>query len=234
MEQTRNEANDVNMSPAERWLSALGGGALALYGLKRGSWGGATLALAGGSMLYWGATGHCPVYGSLGVSTAGPDARPAGIRVEQAVTINRPAEELFRFWRRLENLPRFMRHLVSATEIDSERSHWVVKAPLGQTVEWDAVITSERENEGILWRSLDGADVQHAGSVHFAPAPGGRGTEVKVTLEYRPLAGPLGATVAKLFGEEPEQQIHEDLLRFKNLMEAGEVPTTQGQPIGKR
>jgi uncharacterized membrane protein len=139
---------------------------------------------------------------------------------------------LFRFWRNLENLPQIMRHLVSVTPIDAERSHWVARAPLDQTVEWDAVITSERENQWIVWRSVDGADVENAGSVRFEPAPGGRGTVVRVDLEYYPPAGVIGAAVAKLFGEEPAQQIHEDLRRFKQRLEAGEVPTTEGQPTG--
>jgi uncharacterized membrane protein len=189
--------------------------------------------VAGGSLVYWGLSCHCPVYEAMGVSPAREGGRFRGIRVEEAVTINRPAAELYQFWRNLENLPQIMRHLVSVTPIDPERSHWVARAPLGRTVEWDAAITSERENQWLVWRSVDGADVENAGSVHFEPATGGRGTVVRVILEYRPPAGAVGAAVAKLFGEEPAQQVHEDLRRFKQRMEAGEVPTVEGQPVGR-
>lgn len=156
-----------------------------------------------------------------------------GIEVKHQVTIDRPAEELFRFWRNFENLPQFMRHLESVTTLDNTRSHWVAKAPLGN-VEWDAEIVDEQPNQRIVWRSLPNADVVNAGSVLFLPGPTGRGTEVYVVLEYDPPAGVVGATVAKLFDEEPGQQVKEDLLRFKQLMEAGEIPTNEGQPSGTR
>jgi uncharacterized membrane protein len=144
------------------------------------------------------------------------------------MTINRSPQDLFNFWRNLENLPRFMRHLESVQNF-GQRSHWVARGPLGVRVEWDAEIYRERPNEMIAWRSLEGADVDNTGSVHFTPAPVGRGTEVRVVLKYDPPAGKAGAAVAKLFGKAPEQQIREDLRRFKQLMEAGEVPTTEGQ-----
>jgi uncharacterized membrane protein len=126
-----------------------------------------------------------------------------------------------------------MDHLESVRILDGKRSHWVAKAPLGTSVEWDAEIINEEANELIGWRSLEGADVPNAGSVRFRPAPGGRGTEVRVNLEYNPPTGKLGAAFAKLLGEEPERQVEEDLRRFKQWMEAGEIPTTAGQPKGK-
>jgi len=149
------------------------------------------------------------------------------------VTINRPPEDLYRFWRNFENLPRFMRHLESVSETGAGRSHWVAKAPAGSTVEWDAEIYNEKEGEMIAWRTLEGADVASAGSVHFEEAPGGRGTLMRVVLKYDPPAGKLGAIIARLFGENPEQQIAEDLGRFKQLMETGEVATTEGQPSAR-
>jgi uncharacterized membrane protein len=190
-------------------------------------------AVAGGSLLYRGLSGHCPLYSSLGVNTAhhGPATTiPAGqgIKVDQTVTINKSREELYRFWRNLENLPRFMRHLESV-RLQGNRSHWVAKGPLGTHVEWDAETYNENPNEMIAWRSLEGADVDSTGSVHFTPAPAGRGTEVRVVLKYNPPAGKLGAAVAKLFGEEPQQQIRDDLRRFKQLMETGEIATIEGQ-----
>jgi uncharacterized membrane protein len=231
----------TNVSTPERWVSGAGGGALAVYGLSRRNLRGLLMAAVGGEMLYRGVTGACPVYRALRINTAGSTASPnasiahgEGIKVERTVTVNRPAAELYRFWRNFANLPRFMDHLQSVQVLDRNRSHWVAKGPAGRSVAWDAEIITERENELIGWRSLPNADVSNAGSVHFTPAPGGRGTEVKVVLEYAPPAGRLGAAVAGLFGEAPENQVREDLRRFKQTMEAGEVATTTGQPVGAR
>ena len=236
-----NEERGVNVGEIERWASAIGGGALAVYGLTRGSLPGLALALIGGSLVYRGTTGHCNVYEAMGVSTSGHEgANPnvavsakRGIRVEKSVTVNKSPEELYRFWRNFENLPRIMDHLESVRTMGDTRSHWVAKAPAGSSVEWDAEIINDKRNEMIAWRSLEGADVNNAGSVHFREATGGRGTEVKVVLEYDPPGGTSGALVAKLFGEAPDQQITEDLRRFKQFMEAGENPTTEGQPSGR-
>ncbi len=209
----------VNVGETERWASAIGGGALALYGvsqlIRNGSWGGAVLALVGGSLIYRGTSGHCAMYEAAGINTAGSgeaDAKspvvsvPAerGIKVEKSIIINnRTPQELYQFWRRFENLPRFMNHLESVTETGGNRSHWVAKAPAGTSVEWDAEVYNEKEGELIAWRSLEGADVDSAGSVHFTPASGARGTEVRVVLKYDPPGGVVGAAIAKLFGEEP-------------------------------
>ena len=149
--------------------------------------------------------------------------RERAVRVRKAITIGRPAEDLYKFWRDFQNLPRFMRHLESVQVIDERRSRWKAKAPLGSTVEWDAEITEDRPNERLAWRSLEGADVPNYGSVAFEPAPGGRGTTVRVDLHYEPPGGTIGATLAKLFGQEPGQQVQEDLRAFKQLMETGEV-----------
>ena len=224
----------TNVGEVERWVSLLGGGLLALDGLRRGSLGGLVEAGAGASLLTRGLTGHCGLYATLGINTArhGPAASVSagrGVKVVKAVTINRPAEELYRFWRNFENLPRFMRHLESV-KVEGNRSHWIARAPAGFTVAWDAEIINEQPNTLIAWRSLEGSQVSTAGSVHFSRAPGNRGTEVRVTLKYDPPAGKLGTLVARLFGEEPGQQIDEDLRRFKQLTEAGEIPTTRGQP----
>jgi uncharacterized membrane protein len=156
-----------------------------------------------------------------------------GIRVDKAVTINKPRAEVYRFWRDLSNLARFMKHVESVQQYDGDRSHWVVRAPAGRTVEWDAIVHNEIENELIAWRSLPGSRVDNAGSVIFRDAPGGRGTEVKVELQYNPPAGALGAVFATLWGEEPGQQIQDDLHRLKQLLETGEIPTTEGQSSGR-
>ena len=153
----------------------------------------------------------------------GADTGSDAIRVRQSVIVNRSATELYQFWRNFQNLPQFMKHLESVQLTGDGRSHWVAKAPAGTTVEWDAELTEDRPNELIAWRSLEGADVDNSGSVRFASAPGGRGTVVRVEFEYNPPGGMLGATLAKLFGEEPEQQVEADLRRFKQVLETGEV-----------
>ncbi len=155
--------------------------------------------------------------------TAGEQSREHGIQVRKAITVNRSVEEAYNFWRNFENLPSFMAHLDSVHVLDQQRSYWKAKAPLGATVEWTAQITKDRPNELIAWRSLEGADVPNSGQVRFVPAPGGRGTEVQVELEYDPPGGLIGATIAKLFGEEPSQQVDGDLRRFKQVLEVGEV-----------
>ena len=229
-----------NVTDPERIASAVGGGALVAYGVQKKSWSGVALAALGGTLLFRGATGHCPVYQSLGINTRrrakGRGASvpyELGVRVDASVTINRPADELYRFWRNLENLPRFMRHLESLKEIDNKHSHWVAKAPAGRSVQWKAEIINEAENERISWRSLPGSDVDNAGSVQFKRDAGGQGTVVQVALQYNPPGGVVGAMFAKLFGEEPSQQITEDLERFRILMETGHVPDVSKSSPGR-
>ncbi len=216
-------------SEVERWASLIGGGAMVLMGLKQGSLRGALTALAGGGLIYQGATKQSTIQQAqeaIGINQP--------IKVEKTVTINKSAEELYRFWHNFENLPTFMKHLKSVKVHNEKRSHWIANAPLGNSVEWDADILEDRENEFISWASVEGADVDNSGFVRFKKAPGDRGTEVKIVLEYNPPGGALAATVAKLFGEEPEQQIGDELRRFKMLMEAGEIATTEGQSSGRK
>jgi uncharacterized membrane protein len=155
-----------------------------------------------------------------------------GTHVEEAVTINRPAAELYRFWRDFENLPKFMKHLESVAIRDAGVSHWVAKGPGGMRAEWDARIINDLQNRLIAWQSLAGSRIATAGSVNFNETP--RGTEVRVHFQYRSPAGKLGSAVAWLFGEEPSMQVREDLRRFKQLMETGEISTIDGQPSGRR
>jgi uncharacterized membrane protein len=222
------ERSHVNVGDVERTLSAVGGGALALYGLTRGTLGGLFLAGLGGGLIYRGVTGHCDVYCALGVSTADQHARlasveaGAGCKAEHTVTINRPAEDLYVYWSNFQNLPNIMSHLKEVRRIDGRRSHWVAKAPLGLAVEWDAEVHTARPNELISWRSLPGSEVDTAGSVHFSPAQAGRATAVRVVLKYDPPAGKVGAAIARWLGEDPQHQIENDLNEFKRLMEAGE------------
>lgn len=231
---------NTNVGDTERIVSAVGGGALVAYGLKRGDALGIILSVLGGGIALRGATGHCQIYDAMGVNTsaAGDNDSPFSkgrsgkIHVKQSVTVNKSTAELYNFWRDFENLPKFMNHLESVTNIDSQRSHWIVKAPLGTTVEWDAEITSEHENERIGWKSIENSEIPNAGVVEFLPTST-RGTEVRVTLTYEPPAGYLGSLVARLFGEEPNQQVAEDLRRFKSLMETGMIMNVEGQSSGR-
>jgi uncharacterized membrane protein len=177
---------------------------------------------------------------ALDVITSQQVSRSAGyigadgaIRVRKTILINRAPEEVYKFWRAFENLPLFMYHLESVQVTGERRSHWVAKAPAGACVEWDAEIVEDRPNEAIAWRTVEGSDVKHSGVVEFERAPGGRGTFVEVELQYKPPAGVIGAALARLFGKEPGQQVQEDLRRLKQIMEAGEIVTTEGQPAGR-
>lgn len=233
-------AANVNVADAERVASATAGLGLALVGLKRGGAPGAVMGVLGAALLHRAATGRCRLYAALGTGTASRIRSPVasvphgqGLKLERAVTVQRPRDELYRFWRDFRNLPHFMEDLESVEETGPGRSRWVARGPAGKIVSWEAEIVNERENELIAWRSLPGADVDHAGSVQFRPAPGDRGTEVKVVAEYRPPAGAAGVAVAKLLGADPAARLREDLRRFKQIMEAGEAPTTEGQPSGR-
>ena len=155
-----------------------------------------------------------------------------GIHAKASCIVNREPGEVYDFWRNFQNLPRFMRHLESVTDHGGGRSHWVAKGPAGMQVEWDATIVADVPGEVITWRSLENSDVDNAGAVRFERAPGGRGTIVKVNIEYRPVGGVLGAAVAKLFGEEPEQQLDDDLRRFKQVLEVGEVVVSDATLLG--
>jgi uncharacterized membrane protein len=154
------------------------------------------------------------------------------IPVNKSIVVNAEPSELYEFWHDFENLPRFMRHLDSV-KVAGERSHWVAKGPAGSTVEWDAIVTEDRPNELIAWRSLEGSEVQNSGSVRFERAPGGRGTVVHVEIDYSPPGGAVGALVAKLFGEEPDGQLQTDLRRFKQVIETGEVVISDGTLLGE-
>lgn len=231
-----------NVGGPERLASVAGGGILALAGLKRGGVGGALAALAGAALLERGVTGHCRVYGGLGLSSAREDtgrrlATPEGVgtfdstvTVRTSLTVGRPPEELYRFWRDQANVPRFMSRLRSVRVDSPTRSHWVMDGPMGRTWEWDSEVTTETEGEGFAWRSLEGADLPNRGSVSFLPDVRGEETVVTYELEFDPPLGALGAAVASVFHEVPEQMARADLHRFKALMETGEIPTTEGQP----
>lgn len=231
-----------NMNDPERWVSVVFGSALAAYGLKKRSIGGFVLSAIGGALVWRGATGHCAVYDGLGLSSVGEEGEGRqvsvpygkGVHVEKAVTISDTPERLYTFWRNFENLPKFMHNLESVTVHDTKRSRWVVKGPAGKSVDWEAEIINEIPNELIGWRSIEGSEVDNAGSVHFTPATGGRGTEVKVVLRYDPPAGKFGARISRIMGEDPAANVQEDLRRLKMLIETGEIATIDGQATGRK
>lgn len=232
------ESYRKNVGNLERGASVLAGSILIYTGLRKRTWAGFGLGAVGVGLIARGISGHCEAYRALGIRTAAPDENShvsvpygEGIRVDKTVTVNKPRFEVYSFWRNLENLPSFMQHLDRVRQTSDRVSHWVAKAPLGRTVEWDAEIISDEPGERIGWRSLAGADVNNAGSVHFRDAAGNRGTEVKVELQFIPPGGLLGSIVAKMLGEHPEKQVEDDLRRFKMMLETGEIPTNMKEQV---
>ena len=209
-------------------LVALGAGALLLLvGASRRSAVGTSLAVSSAPLLYRGITGRWPhvLNGrDESASTRMALSGDRGTHVRESVRLEVPVADVYRFWRRLDNLPQFMQHLNRVTETGDGKSHWVAAGPAGLAVEWDAEIINEIENEVLAWRSLPGSDVVTAGAVNFDRVRGGRSTQVSVHLQYAPPAGKAGALFASLFGREPSQTIREDLRHFRQLLEAGEMP----------
>jgi uncharacterized membrane protein len=215
------------MEHPERWATAIGGAALVVWGAKKLSRErhpvGALLATTGASLIWR--------------STRDTRSRLGGARgtgVEESVAINRGADELFEFWRNLELLPMVMPQLASVEIVGHRRSHWIANGPAGWRTEWYADIINDIPNELIAWRTIEGSNLVSAGSIHFEEGPVGRGTAVRVKLQYDPPGGKLGAALAWAFGDSPSQVIREGLRRFKQLMETGEIPTTDGQSRGNR
>jgi len=213
----------MNLSEIERWASIIAGAGFLIFAARQRRGTGIVAGALGAGLIARGSSGHCPVYAAAHLNTR-QDTRdalggPRGVMVHKTMTINRPVEDVYRFWRDLSNLPRCMQHLESVTPLGNGRSHWIAKGPAGMRVEWDAEIINEEENRVIGWRSLEHADVVSAGSVNFRECDGA--TEIVVRLQYSPPAGRMGALIARLFGEEPSQQIQEDLHRVKQCLETG-------------
>jgi len=214
------------MGTESRLLYGLAGSALLIFGISRRSWFREALALLGADLLSYGATGH-HLYEALGITRghAGQSEgtripHQLGVQVQRSIHVNAPPRKAYDFVRDLENLPRFMQHVKNVSKTDDKRSHWVVKAPAGTQVEWDAEIINDLPGELIAWRSVNNPDIDSAGSVRFERTIGDGGTVIRVSMQYLPPAGILGATVAKLFGEEPEQQLKDDLGRLKTALES--------------
>ncbi len=231
---------EPNVGETERVISALLGGGLLFHGTLRPSWRSGLGALLGVVLLNRGLTGYCPGYARLGLDTSDHRAANGGdtsvlgrrklrtsrtVKISHSVRVGRSLGDLYRFWRNLENLPKVMSHLRSVEVINSQLSHWVIETlPGAPSVEWDAEIINEVEDDRIGWRTLRGSDVDHAGSVEFEPVEDG-GTRVTVTLQYDPPAGSIGLAVASWLGQDPAMKISSDLKHFKEQMERETLPS---------
>lgn len=219
-----------NVGPVEQVVSLALGAFLTYRGLKNLRYGSLPAFAAGGYLLVRGGLGYCPISRWLGKKDMGSPA----INLKAVMTVNRPREEVYAYWRRLANLPSFMVHLKAVTEADATRSHWVIEMPgFARQIEWDAVIVKDEPNRRIGWESVNGSAIKNAGKVEFDDAPRG-GTEVRVVFSYHPPGGGLGTGVAKLFNSVFEGVLENEIFNFKRVIEAGEIPTTKGQPAGKR
>jgi uncharacterized membrane protein len=225
-----------NISATEKWVSTVTGAALAIAGYTRSN---RALGLTGLGLVARGVSGYCPVNAAMGRSTS-KDTRdtrealsgPKGVIVDASITIYRPAQEVYAYWRQFDNLPRFMSHLLAAEDLGDGRSRWTAEGPLGVPVSWEAEIINDVPPTSIAWSTVGDSDVVSAGSVRFKPAGGDHGTEVHVRLQYDPPAGKVGATVAWLLGADAQTEIEDDLRRFKQLLETGEIAT--GKRYGAR
>ncbi|MFW6295887.1 MAG: SRPBCC family protein [Halothece sp.] len=224
METATNSPNSSDLGNLEHWESLINQSPLVLMELQKRRLRQVLLALAGESEANKEPNLVEKVQDAVGLAQH--------IQVEKTVTINKSAEELYDFWRNFENLPAFMKHIKSITPKSDRLYSWVANAPLGTSVAWDAKVIQEKPNSLITWVSSENSDIENSGLIRFQKATGGRGTEVKAVMEYSPLGGEIASAIAKLFGEEPEQQLGDELNRFKQLMEAGEIATIEGQPKG--
>lgn len=231
LESSGQPAERKNIGSLERILSVALGAVALLEGIRRGGLPGVVGSLGGSALLYRGASGHCGIYERLGINRCHGNRASLlsrdGIEVFETITINRSPEEVYRYWKDFQNLPKFMKHLSRVDVREDGITHWVVTGPAGKTIEWNARIIAELPNELIAWETLPGGDVESKGSVRFEAAPGGRGTILKVLFMIRPPYGKLGLLAARLFRKAPEEQLKEDLRRLRQLLEAGEVATAE-------
>ncbi len=224
------QSENPNVDVAERVLSVLGGVFLTYHGLtqiKKHPLMAVQEAVAGGLLLYRAATGFCPVYAVL--DKDGTD--PGAVHITESFIVDRPRAEVYAFWRKLENLPRFMKHLASVDEHDRTRSHWRANLP-GEILKlnWNAEITREDENNYIGWQSVEGSMVENAGKVTFHDALNGSGTELTIDISYFPPAGSLGQGIARLLNGLFEKMVRSDVTNFKHYIEGEEYKTYEHKP----
>lgn len=215
---------NVNVSNFERIASAAIGAFLVFNSIKKirhAPLRSISRIAAGSALLYRGVSGYCPVYNQLHID----GNKTESVNIRTNLVVNKPKNEVYHFWRRLENLPLFMKHLVSVTELDSRRSHWEAKFPEGNpiTFKWDAEIVKDEEGSLLSWRSLPGSSIDNAGKIEFRDALGNRGTELRIMITYRPPAGNIGTNVAKLFNPLFEKMVREDVNNFKSFIDAGSI-----------
>jgi uncharacterized membrane protein len=221
---------DVDLNQPQRLISTAAGSLLVLNGLRSPTPVNLLLGALGAGLLYQGAAGRNVIES---VRTGQPlVGEPNGLRIKKALTINRPPQEVYAFWRDLENLASFMKQVRSVQRHGGGRSHWVVSGPRGTALKWDAQITVDRPGEMIAWQTLPGGSVAHRGYVKFVPA-GKRGTEVHAAIEYEPPGGELGKLLGSMLNAGVEQFIQEQMRNFKSILEAGEIPTIKGQTSGR-
>ena len=217
------EPRETNVSNFERGLSIAIGAWMLYRGLKKlGKSPISNLIKAGtgAGFLYRGVTGYCPVYGQFDID----GKKTTSINIRSSFIVNKPKHEVYEFWRKLENLPLFMRHLTKVDEIDNRRSTWEAKINL-VTVKWEAEIVKEEKDSLLSWQSLPGSTIENAGKVEFRDALGNRGTELRIMITYRPPAGTLGSSVAKIFNPYFEKIVKEDVTNFKQFIELKDSPT---------
>lgn len=225
--------SQVNVGKSERVLSAAGGALLSVLAMRRPAPSSLALLFSGAYLIYRGVSGNCYINSFLSRDTS--SKLGTSVDILKTVTIHKPVEEIYAFWRQLENLPRFMKHLVQVQQLSDKKSHWEANLPLGNTnIKWDAIIVEEEPNQKISWRSVPGASIDNSGEVRFRKAPGNKGTEVQIALTYRPPLGEIGEGISKLLNQVFAQMIKEDIRRFKQLMETGEVATSNAQPTGDK
>jgi uncharacterized membrane protein len=227
-------SSDSSLNQIEQLALVTLGGGLVTRGLQRRSLGGTVLALAGGALMYQVIKTNPQFAQAVGLRSAKQSGVPVdALEIRRSITIGASADELYHVWRAPETLPRIMQHVAAVTIIDTNRAHWVLHAPLGQTLEWDTQVVEDRPGEYVGWESLPGAQLASAGSIRFRSAPGGRGTEVTLDVRFDPPAGALGEAVMKFLSAVPKALVGKALRQFKSLAETGEIPTTKHQPAAR-
>jgi uncharacterized membrane protein len=229
-----NHKQALNVGKKERLASIISGTTMMIVAIARAPQARVPLALGGGYFLYRGITGKDPVYEAMKIRLDESDGTGQMV-VTHSITVNRPRAEVYAFWRNFQNFPLFMKHLDSIEVLDKKAklSHWIARAPLGMNVNWDAEIIEDRKNELITWQSIPPSMIENSGKVEFKDSPVGKGTEIDVSLRYSPPAGSASVALARLLGQEPETQIRDDLRRFKQIIETGEIATITGQSSGR-
>ncbi len=236
-----------NIGQRERWISGVVGGTLTAYGIFRRDWLGSGLAVIGSALFYRGASGHSFLYQTMNISTAEqqPNFAPGipktvssipgkrGVRVQRSMTVNRSAEDLFNYWYDIEKAPLYMDYIQSVLKTGERTSHWIAQRPMNKTIEWNSELLAVVPNKSISWHVHGKPTTANAGKVSFDATPDGHGTVVTLELDFLQFKGTLGTGLGVVVGHIPEKQVLETLRHFKELMEAGEVPTIKGQPTGE-